>query len=117
MQGRNQGLLLALDIAKEKGIEALEEEIKYRNITGISSTLKKSEVEKIIKEMQVHSTKMAIAVALITLLDEFGMGKMQVRKFKETFDAKVEEICSKDGDTTDMLERVKNELGLVITFD
>lgn len=39
MEGRNQGLVLALKIAKEQGIEALEKEIQYRNITGVSMKL------------------------------------------------------------------------------
>jgi len=117
MQGRNQGLVLALDIARKGGIEALEAEIKYRNITGISTNVGKAEMDKVIRKMEFHATQMAIAVSLITLADEFGMGKMQAKKFKETFDKKVEEVCLNNGDTTVMLERIKNELGLRITFD
>lgn len=117
MQGRNQGLLMALKIVRDKGIEGLEEEIAYRGISGISLNLTKAELDKATRSMQYHATQMAIAVSLITLTDEFGMGKSQVRKFKETFDRKVDEICESDGDTSEMLERIKNELGLRITFD
>lgn len=117
MEGRNQGLVLALKIAKEQGIDALEKEIQYRNITGVSMKLTKTEMNAATTKMKIHSTRMAIAVALITLVDEFGMGKMQARKFKETFDNKVDEIIDKDGDTTEILERIRNELDWEITFD
>ena len=117
MQGRNQGLVLALDIVRKGGIEALEKEIKYRNISGVSTTLSKTEVEQAVHKMEFHATQMAIAVSLITLADEFGMGKMQAKKFKETFDKKVEDVCRNNGDTTEMIERIRDELGLRITFD
>lgn len=117
MEGRNQGLALAQRIVKDGGLETLEKEIRYRNITGVSLNVTQPELELATQRMRVHSTKMAIAVALITLLDEFGMGKMQARKFKETFDKKVDEIINSGGDTTELLERIRNELDWEITFD
>lgn len=117
MEGRNQGLALALKIIKDGGIEALEKEIKYRNITGVSLNMTQAEIELATTRMKVHSTKMAVAVSLITLVDEFGMGKMQARKFKETFDKNVDELISNGGDTTELLERIRNELDWEITFD
>jgi len=78
--------------------------------------LTKAEMNAATTSMKVHSTKMAIAISLITLVDEFGMGKLQARKFKETFDKKVDEI-SEDGDITELLERIRKELDGEITFD
>lgn len=117
MEGRNQGIVFALEIARKGGIEALEKEVAARNISGLSMTMSQKEVEKNVRTMQFHSTRMSIAIALITLLDEFEMGKYQVRKFKESFDKKVDEIIEKDGDTAEMLQRIENELDLRITFD
>lgn len=39
--GREDGLLLAAKLVKEGGLERLEEEIKYRGITGIHTQLAK----------------------------------------------------------------------------
>ena len=36
MQGRTEGMELALRIAKDKGIEELEKEVRFRQKTGIS---------------------------------------------------------------------------------
>lgn len=117
MEGRNQGIVFALELARKGGIEALEREVAARNISGLSMTMAQKEVEQNIRTMQFHSTRMSIAIALVTLLDEFRMSKMQVRKFKETFDHKVEEIIDKDGDTAELLARIEKELDLIITFD
>lgn len=117
MEGRNQGIAFALELARKGGIEALEKEVAARNISGLSMTMAQKEVEKNIRTMQFHSTRMSIAIALITLLEEFGMGKYQVRRFKETFDKKVDEIIEKDGDTKELLDRIEKELDLKITFD
>ena len=117
MEGRNQGIVFALELARKGGIEALEKEVANRNISGLSMTMAQKEVEKNIRTMQFHSTRMSIALALVTLLDEFGMGKYQVRKFKETFDRKVNEIIENDGDTKELLDRIEKQLDLIITFD
>ena len=39
--GREDGLLMALEIVKNEGVEALEKEIKFRNVTGIRTGLTK----------------------------------------------------------------------------
>lgn len=49
--GREDGLLMALEIVKNEGIEALEKEIEFRNITGIRTALAK----KILTERQSRS--------------------------------------------------------------
>lgn len=49
--GREDGLLMALEIVKNEGVEALEKEIEFRNITGIRTALAK----KILTERQSRS--------------------------------------------------------------
>lgn len=39
--GREDGLLMALEIVKNEGVEALEKEIEFRNVTGIRTALAK----------------------------------------------------------------------------
>ena len=41
MTGREDGLLMALDIVKKDGVAALEKEIQFRNVTGIRMPLAK----------------------------------------------------------------------------
>jgi len=42
--GRSQGLILAREIVKKDGIDGLEKEIQFRNITGINTALTRKEL-------------------------------------------------------------------------
>lgn len=44
--GRNDGLLLALKIVEEDGVDALREEIKFRGAKGINTAMSKKELNK-----------------------------------------------------------------------
>lgn len=45
-RGREDGLSLALRIAKEGGIEALEKEIRFRGVTEIHTSLASKDLDK-----------------------------------------------------------------------
>lgn len=56
--GREDGLLMALEIVKNEGVEALEKEIEFRNITGIRTALAKKDINRAtikIKEQTVDT--------------------------------------------------------------
>lgn len=72
--GREDGLLMALEIVKNEGVEALEKEIEFRNITGIRTALAKKDINRAtikIKEQTVDTVKI---LSVATLHDEFGFG-------------------------------------------
>ena len=90
MEGRNEGIWFAFKIAKNKGIDALEEEIRRRGIWGISSAVSSEQLyrDKVrITEMVID---LATLVSLITLHDEFGFGKERLKRFYKRFDQKTE---------------------------
>lgn len=78
MQGRTEGMEFALRLAKDKGIEELEKEIKFRNSTGISLNVTRQELNAAsnkIKEMTLDTfTTLGIAV----LHDVFGFGEKKM---------------------------------------
>ena len=49
MSGKEDGLLLEARIVEKDGLAGLEEEIRYRNITGIHTGLARKELEKATK--------------------------------------------------------------------
>lgn len=56
--GREDGLSLAYRIVREGGIEALEKELKFRNVTGIHTSLAAKDLNKAsekIKEMTLDT--------------------------------------------------------------
>jgi len=110
MEGRNQGLAFALKVARAGGVEALEKEIQSRNISGISLNVPCKEVEVATDSMRLRATEVAIAISLVTLVDEFCFSKMQARKFKAVFDAKVDSILTNEATLEDYLYRIHQEL-------
>ncbi len=120
MEGRNQGLALALKIVQEGGPEALEKELQYRNITGISLTLTKQEIKDASYKAHVRATEVAIAISLVTLLDEFCFSRSQLTRFKAAFDEKVYEAANSDR-SMDILQeyigRIKQDVGIEIIIE
>lgn len=112
MDGRNQGLIMALKIVREGGIEALEKEIEYRNLTGVSLNIPRKELEVATTKIRLRATEVAIAISLITLLEEFYFSRYQVLKFKEVFDRKVDNILNDEATLDDYLNRIHDELGI-----
>lgn len=54
--GREDGLLLAEKIVKDGGMEMLQEEIKYRGITGVHTQLAKKDLEKATEQIKIFQS-------------------------------------------------------------
>ena len=116
IEGRNQGILYAYKIAKEKGIEALEEEIRYRNITNVNILVPKAEMVRASDTMRRHCTTVAIIVALSTLAEEYFWPESMLRDFQKRFDARAEHDAVEDrGLEHDLM--VISSKGISISFE
>lgn len=112
MQARSEGMAYALRIAREKGIEELEKEIKFRNLTGISLNLSRKDLNQAsekIKEMAMDTfTILTVAV----LHDEFGFGEKRCQRFIDRMNQKadclIDDFCTWD----DYIRTIKDELNL-----
>jgi hypothetical protein len=119
MTGRNEGMKLALRIVQEGGIEALEKEIQYRGISGISLNLTQKEIQDASWKANVRATEVAITISLVTLMDEFKMSRSQLNKFKVAFDENVLKAVNNDK-SMDILQeyigRIRDEVGIEISI-
>lgn len=112
MSGKEDGLLLAARIVEKEGLAGLEEEIRYRNITGIHTGLARKELEKAttrIKEMTLDTfTVLRVAV----LRDEFEFGRKRISRFIERMNLKAE--CLVDDMVTwkDFTDDIRQDLGI-----
>ena len=112
MSGKEDGLLLAARIVEKDGLAGLEEEIRYRNITGINTGLARKELEKAttrIKEMTLDTfTVLSVAV----LRDEFEFGRKRISRFIERMNLKAE--CLVDDMVTwkDFTDDIRQDLGI-----
>ena len=117
MEGRNQGLMMAHKIVKEGGLEALTKEINYRNISGISLNLTQKEIQDASWKAHVRATEVAIAISLVTLLDEFCFSRSQLTKFKAAFDANMYDAANSDKSMEILgryIKRIKDEVGIEV---
>ena len=109
---RVAGMIYALKIAKEKGIEGLEEEIRFRNITKVPITVKREVVDEAINRIKECTVDTVTILTLMTLKDEFGFGNKRLNQFIERFDEKTD--CLVEGYTTwqEQIDTIKRENGI-----
>ena len=110
--GREDGLQLALNIVKKKGVKGLEDEIRFRNATKIHTLLDKKSLEiatKKIKEMTVDTvTVLSVAV----LRDEFEFGKKRCQRFIDRMNLKAECLTEGFVKWNEIVEDIDNDMGI-----
>ena len=83
MEGRTEGLELALRIVREGGAEALEREMKRRRVTGIKVPVDHREMDKAAQKIKEQILDTVLAMSIMVLRDEFGFGKKRLDQFKQ----------------------------------
>lgn len=115
--GRDDALLRAYQLVKAEGIEALEAEIRMRNITGIHTTLMNKELD-IQSEHVKHVLFQMIRIASISILhDRFGFGQERCQRFLKEYEKLAVYLDSGWVKWTDLIETIKDEMKLVIETD
>lgn len=111
-QARREGMSYALKIAKEKGIDGLEEELKFRNCTKLPVGIKRSTCNEVIGRIKDSTCDTFIALTVSTLNDEFGFGEKRLQRFIDRFEFKA--LCLGEGycSWADIVNVIKDELGL-----
>ena len=106
-QARREGMAYALRIAKEKGIDALEEDLKMRNAIGLPVGVDRKALNPV--------DTMVILMA-VTLHDEFGFGEKRVQRAIDRFMFKAN--CLDEDYTTwqEQIEILKEELGIELSI-
>lgn len=116
-QARRDGMGYALKIVKEKGIEGLEEEIKFRNISRVSVSMSRDEYIELREKMGKKISQVVLTLAEITLRDEFNFGKSRLEKFADRLNEKAG--CVAEGYTTveEQLEILEKETGMLAKLE
>ena len=112
--GREDGLLLAERIAKEGGLERLQEEIKYRGITGVHTQLAKKEIEKASEVIKMTTIDTILLLALSTVRDEFGFGEKRMQRLINRMEKKATCLIGDMATWEDFRETIKEETGIEV---
>ena len=81
-QARREGMAYAFKIAKERGIDGLEKELRLRNITKLPVAIKEKDVEEWCDGMKNQTVDSVGILAMVSLRDGFGFGKKRLLEFR-----------------------------------
>lgn len=110
--GRMQGLLQARDLVRVGGLEELDNEIEFRNMTGINTALTRKELDKACDKIKAMTLDTMLVIGVATLHDEFGFGEKRCQRFIERVNLKADCLMSDMATWTDYIEMIREEIGI-----
>ena len=117
LRGRNEGMQFALRIAKEGGIEALEKEAKFRQVTNLPSDVKMESARKAFTQIRENTADLVMAMTLATLRDEFGFGTKRLQRYIERFEGKMDCINEDYVTWVDIVDNIEEETGVKLSIN
>lgn len=115
-QARMEGMAQALRIAKEKGVDGLEADLKMRNITGLPCAVSRSAMDECIRNIKNNVVDTFTILVAYTLHEKFGYGPVRLARFIKEFNFQAEcladDYCSWD----DQIDVLREECGLELSI-
>lgn len=114
--GRLSGMELALKIAREGGIEALEKEMEFRARSGVNAPVSMKDLDIAstkIKEMTID-TMTTLAVAAVH--DEFGFGQKRCQRLVDRMNRIAGSLADEMATWDDYTQMIKDEMGITLTI-
>ena len=90
------GKISALNIVKKDGVEALERDIKKRNITKIIMDIPEKEIDRIFVELGENLRSTVMTIVYTVLHDVFDFRKVRLHRFKDGFNKVFNDIFDLD---------------------
>lgn len=112
-----EGMQYALEYAKKNGIEALEEETKFRCSTKLPYTTNRQQViefQEMIKQRILSSYAL---MSVLVLREKFEFTNEDIEMFSEKFKENTEQLMSGDLTWQDTYEEMVEEVGFSLGLD
>ena len=113
---RRQGMEYALKIAKEKGIEGLEQEIKRRGRTVAPCLVPQKEMDEFTLKVKQNATGVVTALSEMVLRDKFGFGTTRMNRFKDYINELADSIEKDYLTVDDVISTIRDETGIDLEF-
>jgi hypothetical protein len=113
---RRSGMMYALKIAKEKGIEGLEEEIKFRNISQVPIAISRNKIDECILNIKLNTIDTMLILSASTLRDEFGFVRERLARFIERFNLKTDCLVGDYCTWSDQIQMLADECGIELSI-
>ena len=115
-QARREGMSYALRIVKEKGIDALEADLKMRNAIGLPVGVSKKALNEFTENVKMNTIDTMVILMAVTLHDEFGFGQ---KRCQQTIDRlMLKANCLAEDYTTwqEQIDIIKEECGIELNI-
>lgn len=83
MQGRTEGMEFALRLAKDKGIDELEKEVRFRQKTGISLNVTRQELNAASNKIKEMTLDTFTLLSIASLYDLYGFGEKRCQRYMD----------------------------------
>lgn len=110
--GREDGLQLALNIVKKKGVKGLEDEIRFRNATQIHTLLDKKSLEIATQKIKEMTVDTVTVLSVAALRDEFEFGKKRCQRYIDRMNLKAECLTEGFVKWNEIVEDIDNDMGI-----
>lgn len=87
-EARMAGMSYGVRIAREKGIDEVEKELKLRGALGVGLLIDNTRLDKAFEILATTLYGNIMTTALSALADSEGFGEKRLRRFKEAYDHK-----------------------------
>ena len=106
-----QAMSKALSIAKEKGVDALEEELKMRGATKMPLTVSSAKGRAWMEKASQQTIETVLLMSLCVLRDEFGFGEKRLNQYLDRYAEKTDCMAHGYVDWEDLQEEMGEYLG------
>ena len=116
-KARNDGLLMALRIAREAEeagkdpSEAIGRELLFRKASNIAGPFTQAELSHDTLAIKRHTIKTIKAVAMIAAWETFGFGKKRLKQLDECMERYASALVREEIDWTDILGMLEEKMG------
>lgn len=114
---RLEGMQYAYDFAKKNGLDALEEEIKFRCNTKLPYTTNRQQVMEFQEMIKQRMLSTVALMSVLILREEFGFGSQRLKRFSDKFKNNTEQLQSGDLTWRDTYEAMVQEVGFGISIE
>lgn len=111
-----EGMAQALRIAKTKGIDGLEADLKMRNITGLPCAVSRAAMDECIMNIKYNVIDTFTILVAYTLHEKFGFGKTRLNRFIHDFNFQAECLDEDYCTWEDQIEILRQECGLDLSI-
>lgn len=115
-QARMEDMAQALRIAKAKGIDGLEADLKMRNITGLPCAVSRAAMDECIMNIKYNVVDTFTILVAYTLHEKFGFGKTRLNRFIHDFNFQAECLDEDYCTWEDQIEILRQECGLDLSI-